>query len=163
MTIREAILDLFATDLLKITESNRYNNTITSCKPVFRELSRVTSFPQVNYFFGRERIEPASEDMRATKNALPVVILVHIQEDTDIMQSGIITSASESWVSDFKHFFDNSPSVDAGCDLLESVPGIDGFYISLIEPYSDTGSNRQTVGIELTIEYTETVTDITEA
>ncbi len=159
MTIREAILNLFSTDLLKITAANGYNNTITSCHPVFRELSRVTSFPQVNYFFGRERIEPASEDMRATKNALPLVILVHIQEDTDITQSGIITSSSESWVSDFKHFFDTTGA--AGCELFKEVPGIDGYYISLIEPYSDTGANRQTVGIELTIEYTETVTDIT--
>lgn len=148
MTVREQILYKLKTDLLKIKPANGYINTIDLLFPVLIELDDVSVFPSVCFFFGEENAEPLTEDEQTFTNTINLIILTHIQGDTETDNGEILTNMAETWISDYDRFFSSDDCTIFGNDEIKSA------YIVKKDPFVDYKHNRQTTGILMKIIYT---------
>ncbi len=151
MTKRRQIFGVLMLDLLKINTSNGYMHDIAKVIPVMKSPADIAVFPSVNLAAGDEEINPGFEDRNLLESSLKMKILTHMETTYDLNSEGLNQAEAESWIEDYERFI-SSENADTGCSLC-LVPGVQNYYISKIEPYSDWRDNRQTLEVTITIEY----------
>jgi hypothetical protein len=151
MTKRNQIFESLKSGLLNIKRTNGYTHDINKVFPVLRTLDDVNEYPSVYFIMGEEEIRPEFEDRNTFGCTLQVIILTHIEANYDLNAEGLFTPEAESWVEDYQKFIaDENPAT--GC-LLGTIPGVENYYVSKIEPYSDWRENKQTLAVTITIQY----------
>jgi hypothetical protein len=151
MTKRRQIFEALKLDLLKINTSNGYMHDITQVISVLKSPGDVSVYPSVNLMAGDEEIHPDFEDRNLFACRIKMIILTHIETNYDLNSEGLNSAEAESWIEDYEKFM-AAENADTGCTLC-LMPGVENYYVSKIEPYSDWRDNRQTLEVTITVEY----------
>jgi len=137
----------------RITEANGYKHNAPEASKYYNVLDDVSVAPHINIYCGAEQIIPIEPGLETT---LKVIILTHVQVNTDLNKEGLLTDEIESWIEDYRSFFTFPSTRDADASkicTLWSVAGVTHYYMSSIEPYYDRNDNRHTIFTELTVNY----------
>lgn len=151
MTKRQEIFETLKTDLLKIKIANGYAHDINKVIAIQKTADAINEFDAVVLFKADERVSPRNEAQNVFECSLNLIVLAHIETMSDVDSEGLFTTEAESMAEDFQNLLGN-PDPAAGC-TLGAIEGVDNFFISRIEPYTDTGESKQTLAITITVKY----------
>lgn len=151
MTKRLELFEALRAELLKINRANGYLNEIKQVHPVMRRMDEVNSYPAIYAVPGEEQVKQELEERSLFDSEFEILVLTHIEVPSDTDESGLYTYEAEKWIEDYRRFISgNERSV---CSTIHEMEGVISCYISRIEPYFDTGANRQTLMITVKIHY----------
>lgn len=153
--IRQALLQTLATDFGKIQTSNGYNYNVKSLFKKFTSITEVKEFPSIFFAFDRadSEIIDESNDILLTKADILIVGYVGIN-NYDASNSATLTDEAEKLIQDIKSLVHQYKS---NSTTINSLKGVQGWYIKSVEPYLDDKNNKGSVVLILEVKFIESV------
>lgn len=153
MTIREAIIFLLKTDLLKINTANGYTRTISLVEAQPLDINKINDFESITASF---TVGTAIYDEGANegniKGEVSALFQVYIETNQDIDKENLIISEAETWLKNFDWYFYGGNDIDISkrC-ALKTIPGISRYIIKAQDPQYSSAGTRQSAALVLRI------------
>lgn len=155
MTVRNAIINMFMSDLLKINTANGYTRTVSTVEYGSLDISKINDFDKIKSSFSLGAdIEEGAINEGILNTEVSALFQVYIESNADIDKENLIIVESEEWLKNLNWYFYGGNGIDISSRCaLKSIPGVSRYVIKARDPMYSANNTRQSVAILLRIFY----------